>query len=480
MDKKLVQNYLYNVLYQMLVLISPFITTPYLTRVMGAEALSINSWTANIVQWFVLFGIMGVNTYGNKEIAKVRDNRETVSRTFFEIFSMQFISMLLSSIVFFLYAHLMGNTYYVYLMIQSISLLSVSLDITWFYFGVEDFKKASIRNMIVKIVGICMIFAFIKSPDDLMKFIFINATVGVCGQLIMWAQLKEYVHFVKVDLKGILKHVKPNIALFVPQIAISVYSVLDMTMLGALYEDIRHVNFYEQAQKFVKMFLFFVTSIGSVMLPRVSHVYHQQKYDQVERYLNKTLRFAIYMSIPMIFGISGMIQNFIDWFLPVEYACVGKMIMYTSPIILFISLSNVFGTQFLVPTGRIRPYTISVVSGACLNFMINLMLIPKFGAYGAIIGSVSAELTVTLIQWVAIRKLISLKIGFMELAKIGVASVLMFIPVRFLECLGTNILVNLIQISAGIAVYAIVLLVMKADFVYEMIQSLKDRRKAHA
>ena len=154
--------------------------------------------------------------------------------------------------------------------------------------------------------------------------------------------------------------------------------------------------------------------------------------------------------------------------------------MYTSPIILFISLSNVFGTQFLVPTGRIRPYTISVVSGACLNFMINLMLIPKFGAYGAIIGSVSAELTVTLIQWVAIRKLISLKIGFMELAKIGVASVLMFIPVRFLECLGTNILVNLIQISAGIAVYAIVLLVLKADFVYEMIQSLKDRRKAHA
>ena len=161
MDKKLVQNYLYNVLYQMLVLISPFITTPYLTRVMGAEALSINSWTANIVQWFVLFGIMGVNTYGNKEIAKVRDNRETVSRTFFEIFSMQFVSMLLSSIVFFLYAHLMGNAYYVYLMIQSISLLSVSLDITWFFFGVEDFKKASIRNMIVKIVGIWMIFTFI-------------------------------------------------------------------------------------------------------------------------------------------------------------------------------------------------------------------------------------------------------------------------------------------------------------------------------
>ncbi|MBR5290115.1 MAG: oligosaccharide flippase family protein [Erysipelotrichaceae bacterium] len=480
MDKKLVQNYLYNVLYQMLVLISPFITTPYLTRVMGAEALSINSWTANIVQWFVLFGIMGVNTYGNKEIAKVRDDKDTVSKTFFEIFLMQLASMLLSTAVFFVYAHVLGNTYYVYLMIQSISLLSVSLDITWFFYGVEDFKKASIRNMLVKIVGICMIFTFIKSPDDLMKFIFINATVGVCGQLIMWAQLKEYVHFVKVDLKGILRHVKPNIALFVPQIAISVYSVLDITMLGAFYEDIRHVNFYEQAQKFVKMFLFFVTSIGSVMLPRVSHVYHQQKYDQVERYLNKTLRFAVYMSIPMIFGISGMIQNFIDWFLPIEYECVGNMIMYTSPIILFISLSNVFGTQFLVPTGRIRPYTISVLSGACLNFVINLLLIPKYGAYGAIIGSVSAELTVTLIQWFAIRNLISLKIGFGELLKVMVASVLMFVPVRFLACLGCNILVNVIQVSAGVIVYAVVLIVLKAEFVKEMLQSLKNRGKAHA
>ncbi|MBQ7889486.1 MAG: oligosaccharide flippase family protein [Erysipelotrichaceae bacterium] len=480
MDKKLVQNYLYNVLYQMLVLISPFITTPYLTRVMGAEALSINTWTANIVQWFVLFGIMGVNTYGNKEIAKVRDDKEVVSRTFFEIFTMQLCSMILSACVFFLYASFMGNEYHKYLMIQSISLLSVAMDITWFFYGVEDFKKASIRNMIVKVTGIAMIFLFIKSPSDLMKFILINACVGVCGQLIMWAQLKEYIHFTKVSVKGIVRHVRPNIALFVPQIAISVYSVLDITMLGALYEDIRHVNFYEQAQKFVKMFLFFVTSIGSVMLPRVSHVYHLKKYDQVERYLNKTLRFAVYMSVPMIFGITGMIQNFVDWFLPVEYSVVGNMIVYTSPIILFISLSNVFGTQFLVPTGNIKPYTLSVISGACLNFVLNSLFIPKFGAYGAILGSVSAELAVTVIQWFAIRDKIKLYIGLSELVKVLVASCVMFIPVRYLSVLGTNILVNLIQIGAGVIVYVIVLFMLKADFLSEMIQSLKDRGKMRA
>lgn len=480
MDKKLVQNYLYNVLYQMLVLISPFITTPYLTRVMGAEALSINTWTANLVQWFVLFGIMGVNTYGNKEIAKVRDDKELMSKTFFEIFLMQLCSMALAACAFFLYANVMGNEYHVYLMIQSISLLSVAMDITWFFYGVEDFKKASIRNMIVKITGIALIFMLIKSPADLIKFILINASVGVCGQLIMWAQLKEYIHVVKVNVQGILKHVKPNFALFVPQIAISVYSVLDITMLGALYEDIRHVNFYEQAQKFVKMFLFFVTSIGSVMLPRVSHVYHQKQYDQVERYLNKTLRFAIYMAIPMIFGIAGMIQNFIDWFLPAEYSVVGNMIIFTSPIILFISLSNVFGTQFLVPTGNIKPYTVSVISGACINFALNSVLIPKLGAYGAILASVSAELMVTVIQWFAIRGKISLKIGLVELLKVMVASVLMFFPVRYFAMLGSNLLVNLIQIASGVVVYVLVLFVLKAEFLSEMLRSLKDRRKSHA
>lgn len=480
MDKKLLQNYFYNVLYQILVLITPFITTPYLTRVMGAETLSINSWTANIVQWFVLFGIMGVNTYGNKEIAKVRDNCELLSKTFFEIFFMQFGSMCLSSFVFYIYTLSMGGEYQLYLLIQSISLLSVSLDITWFFYGVEDFKKASIRNMIVKILGVVLIFAFIKGPEDLTKFILINTCVGVLGQLIMWLQLKQYIHFVPIQIKGVIKHIKPNIALFIPQIAISIYSVLDITMLGALYEDIRHVNFYEQAQKFVKMFLFFVTSIGSVMLPRVSNVFYNQKYDLVEKYLNKTMRFALYMSIPMIFGIMSMIQNFIDWFLPLEYSCVGTMIICTSPIILFISLSNVYGTQFLVPTGRIKNYTISVVSGACVNFLINFCLIPSMGAYGAIIGSVIAELTVTLVQWFTVHKILKLNIPFTEIIKVIFASVMMVIPVTLLGKLGSNLFVNLLQITFGVIVYVVSLLLVKAPFILELFQSIKNRRVNNA
>ena len=476
MDKRLVKNYIYSVLYQLLLVITPFITTPYLTRVMGSEVLSINTWTANLAQWFVLFGIMGVNIYGNREIAKVRDSRKELSKTFWEIFLMQFISMVISSIVYICFLFLNNSEYFLYLALQGITLFSVALDITWFFYGVEDFKKASLRNMFVKIFGIILIFIFVKGPEDLVKFILINTLSGVLGQFIMWVQLRHYIDFCKVSIKGILRHFKPNIALFIPQIAISVYSVLDITMLGYLGPRMNEVNFYEQAQKFVKMFLFFITSIGSVMLPRVTNVFHKGNYEQVNAYISKTLKFALYMSIPMICGIVGMIQNFIDWFLPASYSVVGNMIIATSPIILFISLSNVFGTQFMVPTGDTKHYTISVVTAAILNFCINFMLIPYLGAYGAIIGSVIAEASVTLIQWFFIKNKITISLTLKELLKIAISSLAMVYPVYFVgQLLGANILSNLVQICVGVVIYIGLLFILKANFLWEMLNSIKQR-----
>lgn len=476
MDKKLVKNYIYSVLYQLLLVFTPFITTPYLTRVIGAEVLSINTWTANVAQWFVLFGIMGVNMYGNREIAKVRDDRKQTSKAFWEIFAMQFISMSVSALVFGIFLFTIESSLIYYMMLQGITLLSVSLDITWFFYGVEDFKKASIRNMLVKVVGIALIFILVKGPQDLVTFILINTLTGVGGQLLMWLQVHQYVDFYKIKFKDVIAHFKPNIALFIPQIAISIYSVLDITMLGSIGPRLYEVNFYEQAQKFVKMFLFFITSIGSVMLPRVTNVYHKGNVEQVDAYLTKTLKFAVYMAIPMIVGIASMIQNFIDWFLPQEYHIVGLMIIATSPIILFISLSNVFGTQYLVPTGDTKHYTISVVSAAVINFALNLMLIPKLGAFGAIIGSVCAELSVTLIQWYFVKGKIKITLKAMEVVKIIIASALMIFPTYYVGVwCGANIVANLLQVAVGGLVYLGALYVLKADFMLEMLNSLKSR-----
>jgi O-antigen/teichoic acid export membrane protein len=481
MDKKILQNYFYNILYQLLVVLAPMITVPYVTRTLGATMLGISDWTGSNVQWFVLFGIMGVSIYGNREIARVRDDQTKMSKTFFEIFTMQFLSMCASTLVYFLYLFTVQDSVRLYATIQTISLLSVALDITWFFYGVEDFKTASIRNMIIKILGIILIFAFVKKPSDLALFIVINAGSGVLGQLIMWTQLKQYVKWTPIHFKDVLKHFKPNLMLFIPQIATSVYTMLDVSMLGYLYADVSHVSFYNQAQRFIKMFLFFITSIGSVMLPRIANIHAKGQDEEVLRFLRTTLRLALYLAIPMIAGIISLIPYFIGWFLDDTYQIVTPLIIFTTPIILFISLSNVFGTQYLLPIGRTKEYTRSVILGALTNFCLNALLMPKFGAFGAITGSVIAELMVTLTQWLSIRGQLDLGFRVREVTKYVIASLVMMLPVHFIgEAMGPRFTTNLIQIAAGVIVYFGLLTLMKDDFHMNLIRKVLNHRKGEA
>lgn len=294
MDKKILQNYFYNILYQLLVVLAPMITVPYVTRTLGATMLGISDWTGSNVQWFVLFGIMGVSIYGNREIARVRDDQTKMSKTFFEIFTMQFFKHVrIHARLFPLLVYRAGQRAPVRDDPDDFAVVGrpgYHLVFLWR----RGFKTASIRNMIIKILGIILIFAFVKKPSDLALFIVINAGSGVLGQLIMWTQLKQYVKWTPIHFKDVLKHFKPNLMLFIPQIATSVYTMLDVSMLGYLYADVSHVSFYNQAQRFIKMFLFFITSIGSVMLPRIANIHAKGQDEEVLRFLRTTLRMALY------------------------------------------------------------------------------------------------------------------------------------------------------------------------------------------
>lgn len=479
MKNKLVSNYFYNILYQMLIVILPLIITPYTLRTLQVDALKINTNTTNIIQWFVIFGIMGVNLYGNREIAKVREDKNKCSRTFFEICFMQMGSMFLATIAFIIYYYGISHEEYgIYLLIQAVTILSVGLDITWFFYGVEDFKKVSIRNIFIRILNVILIFTLIKGLGDILLFIIINVSMSLLGQFIMWFQLKDYLSFVKIAPKDILKHIKPNIALFIPTIAISIYSVLDITMIRVFYNpDSNEVVYYEQAQKFVKMFLFFVTSIGSVMLPRISNVFSKNDDQAITSYLNNTFSLSLYLAIPMIVGIFMVIDGFVAWFLPSNFYQVGFLIKCISPIILFISLSNVFGIQYLVPTGKTSYYTCSVVAGAIINFLVNFLFIPTLGALGATIGSVVAELVVTSIQYMFTRKTIRLCMEPKEFVKVLLSSIVMAVSI-YLFSLGKSpsMLITISQITIGIVVYGAMLICLKSRFVISIFTLVRKRQ----
>lgn len=466
MNKNLFRNYIYYILYQVVTLLTPILVVPYTTRVIGANGLGINAFTGTIVQWFIIFGIMGISMYGNKEIARVRDDRKELSRTFMGIFIMQILNMAVVTVFYLLFITLSPIDYKTIYLIQSLTLFGTMFDITWFYLGVEDFKKSSIRNVAFRILNVVLIFAFVKSAEDLPIFVLINTSTALVGQLVLFLQLGKYIDLTWVSVKeAYRRHMRPNFILFIPQIAISIYSVLDQTMTGLLSVDNTQLAFYQQAIRFDKMFLMFITSIGMVMLPRIANEHAKGDKDKINAYLGTTFKIALYLSIPMMFGMIGVGPFFIRWFMAPEFESVGYLIGLLSPIIVFISLSNVFGIQFMVPTDLLRQFSMTTVYGALTNFIVNLILIPKFGAYGSAISVVLAEFVVMFSQYLYIRK--KLKLDF------KLRSGLIYLLSGSLMCLtvygvgvimGPRLLTNLVQALTGVVLYTLLLTLFREDF----------------
>ena len=496
MDRKILRNYIYNVLYQLVKIVVPLLIVPYTYSHLTASALGISDFAGSILNWFILFGILGVNTYGNRQIAKVRDNKEEMNRTFFEILYMQITNMLIAMAAYYIFIRFTVTDNMLIYQLTGLTMIASMLDISWFFYGVEDFKKASIRNIIVKILGCSLIVLFCKKPSDLWLYVLFNSGSELIGQGIMFAQLHQYIDFRKVSLKDAYRHhFKATFALFIPTIAISVYTMLDQTMLGYMYST-DHVEYYKTAMGFVKMFLYLITSIGTVMLPRVTNVFYNQEGggEKANQMIHLTMKIALMLALPMCFGMIAIAPEFIHWYLP-SAPIVADLIMIGCPIIIFISMSNVTGIQYMVPLGMYNRYSASVIAGAVLNFVVNLILIPQYGAYGAIISSVIAEFTVMMVQFVTIRKKVNLSLRNRSYA-IYLAGALIMMAVVFLvgEVMqnaftstlvigNTNhysllsVLTTFVQILVGMAVYFCVLFFSKEELCMRVMNKLKERKK---
>lgn len=476
MDRKLFTNYIYNILYQLVKVVMPIIIVPYTMGHLGETTLGISDFASNIASWFILFGTLGANVYGNRQIARVRDNEEDRSRTFFEIITMQIINMSIALFLYVAYTYFFVKENQIIYVLHCLTIISSAFEITWFYYGVEDFKTVSIRNIIIKIVGVGLIMLFVKSPADLWLYVVINSGTDLLGQVIMYAKLREYIHFVRFNVfKGYMKHIGATFTLFVPTIAISVYTLLDQTMLGFLTDDTANVALYKAAQGFVKMFLYFITSIGSVMMPRIANRYEKSNNsDEVNRYLNTTFHLAIFLAIPMMMAMIVVSPYFIPWYLP-EQLTIIPLIQYSSPIVLFISISNVFGMQYLVPTGHNKEYTTSVIAGAVINCIVNLILIPKYAGVGAAIGSVCAEFVVMFVQFLFVRDKIEIH-AFKSFLLYVIASIAMSVAVVMIgNIMGPSFLCNVVQALVGTCIYGLILLVTREQMLVTFINKFLRR-----
>ena len=469
MKKSITRNYLYNMSYQLLAIIIPIITTPYISRVLGSENIGIYSYTISIVMYFITFGTLGIALYGKREIAYLQKDENKRSKVFWEILIFRCITLIISTILFYFIFINKDNEYKIYYKILLIELISSAIDISWFFIGLEEFKKAVTRNFAIKVISVIAIFVFVKTKNDLIKYFLIYVLSNIVGNLTLWLYLPKMIKKVSFKEFNVLKHLKPTIELFIPQIAIEVYTLLDKTMIGAIINDKSEVGFYDQSQKIIKILLTIITSLGTVMMPRIASKFVDNKKEDIKRYMEKSFSMVFLLAFPLIFGLIAISKTFVPVFFGEGYEKVVILMQVISPIILFIGLSNVTGVQYLLATKKQKEYTISVILGAILNLILNSILIWKLGALGASIATVLAELLVTIVQLIFIKNEINIKILIKQSRNYIAASLIMFgcsILINNLRISNiTNIILNIIF---SIVIYIIILILLKDEFLIEL------------
>ena len=473
--KSIKKNYIYNLTYQILIMIVPLITTPYLSRVLGAEAIGIYSYTLSITTYFILFGSLGVALYGQREIAYVQDDKMKRSKVFYEILLMRFITLGISMIIFYFTFAIKGQ-YSTYYRILILELISNVLDISWFFQGIEEFKKTVIRNTIVKIISVVCIFVFVKNVNDLYKYFIIYVLSTFLGNISLWVYVPKYTEKIGIKELQIFRHLQPTIALFIPQVAIQIYTVLDKTMIGSIVNDKSEVGYYEQAQKIVKLLMIIATSLGTVMIPRMANVYANNDKEKLKEYMDKSLNFVLMLAFPLMFGMVSVVNKFVPVFYGDGYNKVIILINIIIPIVLAIGLSGVIGNQYMIPTKKQKGYTISVTAGAIVNFILNMIFIRLWKSVGASIATVIAEFVVTGVQFYIVRNEIKL-IDVIKLMKnYIIASIIMFIiSIIIGKFISNNIISILVQLVVSTIIYFTILFILKDEMILNGIRIVKSK-----
>ena len=475
-EKSLTKNYVYNLIYQVLVLLAPLITTPYISRVLGAENIGIYSYTLSITAYFILFGALGMSLYAQREVAYNQDEPQTYSLIFWEMVVLRIITMSISILIYY-FTIIQYGTYQLYYKILILEMLGNCIDITWFFQGLEEFKKIVKRNVIIKLISITCTFAFVKTSNDLVIYFIIYVLTLLIGNLSLWLYLPRFL--VKIDIKkmNIFRHLKPTISLFIPQVAVQVYTILDKTMVGTIVQEKAEVGYYDQSQKIIKIALSVVTSLGTVMLPRIANNYIKNEKEAVRAYMKKSFNLIFLLSFPMMFGVLAVSGRFVPIFFGQGYGRVIILMNVISPIFVLIGLSNVMGTQYLLPTKRQKEYTISVVSGAVLNFVANMCLIWKLKAVGASIGTVIAETAVTYVQLYFVRKDFKIK-DLLKMSKNYIISSVIMFGVCCVTgmIIKDNLIAIVLEVLIGIITYFACLIILKEEFIGEILDKLNIQR----
>lgn len=451
-EQSVKKNLIYNIIYQITITILPLITTPYLSRVVKAEGIGIYSYFLAIVTYFVYFAMLGISNYGNRSIAKI-DDQNNKNKAFSCIYYFQIITSIIVIIAYLLFFSFFVTKNKFIAAIFIIQILSTIFDVSWLFFGLQEFKITATRQIIIRLLAFFSMFIFVKDSSDLWKYTLIMCTSTFLSSFSLWILAWRRVRLIKVDKKEVKKIIKPILILFIPIIATSVYRVMDKVMLGC-FRTMEEVGYYENSEKLITISLGIIASFGAVMMPKISNLLSKNKLEKAKQMFNTSMEFALCIGMAITFGISSVAKEFVPIFFGNEFIPSINYSMLLTTTVPFITWAAIVRLLYLIPTENDKIYVISVVLGAVLNFIINLLLINNFGVYGAVIGTIVAETSVALYQTIKVGNKIEYKKHLKEGLFFLLIGLTMFVFVRIIASILPKTVFGLIvEIVSGGFVY---------------------------
>ncbi len=480
MAKSLKKNYIFSLIYTLSGMLFPLITFPYAARILMADGIGQVNFYTSIIQYIVLFTCLGIPLYAIRETARVRDNKEQLNKTTLEILTLHTALTLLGYVAVFVLcvtvAKIQANIPLFLLLSSTIFFNAIGVE--WFYQGNEEFKYITIRGLTVKTVMMLYLFICVKTKDDLIWYGLYTVLGSVGNNVFNFIHLRKYLHINLAIFKDLrpMRHLAPALRIFVFNLVTSIYVNLDTVMLGFLQNNAA-VGYYTGATKLTKLLMGIITSLGTVMLPRLSNLVQNGDHDEFKRLAQRAIDYVMTMSVPIAVGLLVMAPTLIHIFCGDSYGPAITTLQILSPIIIVLAMSQVIGLQILYPQGKEKLVIISTCIGALVNFSLNMVLIPKLAHNGAAIATTIAETLVTVTQLVIARKYIPVRLLSWLHVKCIAASLFMgAVCYALMQLQLTDIQSIIIVPLTGAAIYGTLLVATKNPFVDTVKQMITHKQ----
>jgi len=478
MAKSLKVNYIFNMLNTVTSLLFPLITFPYASRIMLADGIGQVNFFQSIIQYITLLTCLGIPMYAIRKIASVRDDTVERNKVATEILLLHASLSIMGYVIVALLAAFVTDIQVdiPLFLILSLTIFFTAIGCEWFYQGIEDFKYITIRGLIVKIIAVILLFALVRTKEDILWYAgyLVFGTLG--GNVFNFIRLRKFISFRKLPWRELhpLVHLKPALHIFVLNLVVSLYVNLNSVMLGFM-SDTTSVGLFTAATKLSHVLLSLVSALGTVMLPRLSNLISTGQKDKFNELAQKSITVVMALTLPLTAGLIMTAKYLIPLFCGNSYEPAILTLQIISPIIIMIGISNVLGIQILYPQRQENKVILCTALGALVNLVLNIWLIPRYAQDGAAVSTLLAETMVTFSMIFIGKKYIPIRWKNKSFLHYFVATCLMTLALFFVSDLFESSIINFsFSIAIGILIYGFYLFFVKESLFMVFISQIKS------